>query len=220
MQSEKEQKKQKKAEKQASEQKEKEKQGKKGEKAAVPGAQTAQQETANQNTQVDLKQSQSKGHASSHHEIPNSLQLRLDPIKAKKIPTIQEIYRKYQSMGVEFEMLQLSCQIAKDQIQNSTFCQAIIEIMKEISLQFKQCEPRVFRESLHKKLTVFKAIMSEFNQLNHAAINVFNYIFMIVESMNISLTFEDTLDWFVRRLDELITEKFTNSEIILLENVS
>lgn len=219
MQSKKEQKKQEKQEQKPAP-KDKEKQGKKGEKSTVPEAQASKQEVSSQNIQNEQKQHYLKDQTGSNNEIPNSLQLRLDPIKTKKIPTIQEMFHKYQSKGVEFSMLELSYQIANDQIQNATFCQSIIEIMKEISVRFKPCETRAFREGLRQKLSVFKAIMDEFNLLNYAAMNIFNYIVLILESMNVVITFEDARDWFVRRLTRLITEKFTNSEIILLENVS
>lgn len=159
--------------------------------------------------------------AISNHEaeVTLTLQGKLESIKTKRIPDLQEVYRKYQAEFVDFEMIRLANEFAHGRVSHSAYCEDIIQVIKGVAAEFPKSDTKQFKSAFGKKLVVFKKVVGEFSNVDSSINNVFDFIFLILESMNDMIEFDDAQAWFVRRLEHLITEKFTNSEITLLENV-
>lgn len=147
------------------------------------------------------------------------LEKKLESIRSVKVPDPQNIFDKFSGEGVHFEMIKLAFEFATERVSHSTFCQSIIETFKQIIESSPKSPTRAFKEFCQKKLTVFKRVVAEFTCLNDSISNVFDFAFLAVENLNTGQTFEEAQGWLLRKLTELITEKFHNSEIILTENV-
>ena len=149
----------------------------------------------------------------------NSLQDKLNSMKSVEIPVPAKIYQKYAHKNISFTMVKLAYEFATAKINHSNFCKSIIDVLKNIVQEFPKSEKNNFKEIFLQKINTFKEIISEFTPLDDSLLNVFEFVLIILESLEIRVEFEESRRWFEERLDDLITEKFLNSEIILIENV-
>lgn len=149
----------------------------------------------------------------------HSVQQKLESIRTKGVPDPQNIFQKYAAEGVTFSMVRLSFEFATERVSHSTFCQSIIETFKQLIKASPKTTTRAFKEAFQRKLIVFKKVVAEFTCLNDSIANVFDFVVLVLGSMNALLEFEEAQKWLLHKLTELITEKFHNSEIILIENV-
>jgi hypothetical protein len=117
-------------------------------------------------------------------------------------------------------MVKLSFEFATERVSHSTFCQSIIETFKQLIKDSPKTTTRAFKEAFQRKVVVFKKVVAEFTCLNDSIANVFDFVVLVLGSMNALFEFEESQKWLLHKLNELITEKFHNSEIILIENVS
>lgn len=116
-------------------------------------------------------------------------------------------------------MVKVPFEFAMKRINHSTFCMSIIETFKTRAEEYQRQGKKLFKEIFTEKIVIFKQIVSEFMRFNDSIHNIFEFINIIIDSLEEEWDFETSRQWFIQRLDDLVKEKFLNSQIVLLENV-
>lgn len=175
---------------------------------------------AKKETQKDHHpQKENLAESTNSRESKSTFHQKLEAIKMKEFPQPSKIFHKYGSQEVNFQMIKVAHEFGSEKISHSTFCQAIIENYRDYINNFQKAETRSFYEHALKKLDTFSKITAEFVHQSDSISNVFEFIELILVSIDTRYEFAEAKKWTLRKLDQLFTEKFHNSEIILIENV-
>ena len=81
-------------------------------------------------------------------------------------------------------------------------------------------ESKKFKQIFMEILALFVEIIEEYKAMDDSIRNVIDLVESIIISIELKADFDECREWFIQKIQFLITAKFINSEIILIENVN
>lgn len=144
-----------------------------------------------------------------------------ESVQRKGPPSSFDIFSKYDEDYFDYSIIQLGQQIAAGKIKNST--DICVRLVHSLEVTFrdirKDLDKREYVSELRKKIRTVKSIFLEFIAENEVFEQVFEYFQELIEYLNRKTeNMNDMKKTLLSRTREYISEKFIDSDILLLEN--